>query len=94
MCTPTLLAFLCLLICLLPFNLPLKTNQNKTKQTKLILPWELHRDRVSHSVHPFAEIALLTNVHCSDSPVEASHFYYAINTESSPGLLLDTLLLA
>ena len=45
-------------------------------------------------VKPFAQTVLLANVHCSESLVwfEASGFCYTINTGSSLGLLLDTLL--
>jgi hypothetical protein len=46
-------------------------------------------------VYPFAQIALLANIHCNESLVwfKASGFCYTINTGSSLGLLCDILLL-
>lgn len=46
-------------------------------------------------LYTFVHTYLFANVHCSESLVwiEASSFFYIINTGSSPGILLDILLL-
>lgn len=51
---------------------------------------------VCHALHPFAQTALLTNVHCNAPLVwfELSVVCYTINTRSSSRLLLGILLLS
>lgn len=44
-----------------------------------------------HAVHPLAQTALLVNVHCNESLVWLEPF--VVNTRSSPGLRLGSLLL-
>lgn len=92
-CTPILLILLSLHIH--PNNTPPKEKkypQSRIRQKKSHLAIETV---VCHRMYPYAQIASLARAHCNELLVwlEASGFYYTINSEFSLGLLSDILLL-
>jgi hypothetical protein len=69
--TPISLIFLSIHIHPTPLQSPppRKETRRKKKHQKTILPWKLQCVTVHHMVHPFAQTALLSNVHYCESLV-------------------------
>ena len=84
-----------LCICHLPLQSPLlkENKDDRIKKEKSFME-AIVCHYIYPTIYPFVHTSLLANVHCNQSLLsfEASGFCYSINTGSSPGLLLDTLL--
>ena len=84
-----------LCICHLPLQSPLpkENKEDRIKKEKSFME-AIVCHYIYPTIYPFVHTSLLANVHCNQSLLsfEASGFCYSINTGSSPGLLLDTLL--
>lgn len=99
---PSPIHFLVLISALHPCNIPPPQRNSTTttsKQTKIIALWELQCVTVSvcHTIYPFAQTALLANIHCNqllvwfEAPCLLLYPQHRILTETPLGYPFVTL---